>query len=150
MAAVRRDNVMIKVPGTEAGLPAIRQLLGEGINVNITLLFAQTVYEKVAEAYLAGARAFRRGRRRSEAARERRELLREPHRHRDRPPHRRALRDNTLSCDSKGKVAIANAKLAYQRYKRIFSGARWEALARQGRAAAAAAVGQHRHQEQGL
>src|SRR5271168_5242973 len=51
---VKRDNVMIKVPGTAEGLPAIRQLIGEGININITLLFAQEVYEKVAEAYIAG------------------------------------------------------------------------------------------------
>src|ERR1700731_2993666 len=52
--AVKRDNVMIKIPGTAEGLPAIRQLIGEGININITLLFAQQVYEKVAEAYLDG------------------------------------------------------------------------------------------------
>src|SRR3979411_940473 len=52
--AVDRENVMIKVPGTAEGLPAIRQLIGEGINVNVTLLFAQEVYEKVAEAYIAG------------------------------------------------------------------------------------------------
>src|ERR1700689_2893890 len=50
---VQRENVMIKVPGTAEGLPAIRQLIGEGININITLLFAQEVYVKVAEAYLA-------------------------------------------------------------------------------------------------
>ena len=52
--AVGRDNLMIKVPATAPGLPAIRQLIGEGINVNITLLFSQQVYEEVAEAYLAG------------------------------------------------------------------------------------------------
>src|SRR5436305_13464155 len=52
--AANRENVMIKVPGTAEGLPAIRQLIGEGININITLLFAQEVYEKVAEAYVAG------------------------------------------------------------------------------------------------
>ena len=52
--AVQRENVMIKVPGTAEGLPAIRQLIGEGININVTLLFAQEVYEKVAEAYIAG------------------------------------------------------------------------------------------------
>src|SRR6185503_10167992 len=52
--AVGRDNLMIKVPATKAGLPAIRQLIGEGINVNITLLFSQRVYEDVVEAYLAG------------------------------------------------------------------------------------------------
>jgi transaldolase / glucose-6-phosphate isomerase len=51
---VSRDNVMIKVPATKPGLPAIRQLIGEGINVNITLLFSQQVYEEVVEAYLAG------------------------------------------------------------------------------------------------
>jgi hypothetical protein len=44
--AVQRENVMIKVPGTAEGLPAIRQLIGEGININVTLLFAQDVYEK--------------------------------------------------------------------------------------------------------
>src|SRR5260370_15388716 len=50
--SVGRENVMIKVPGTREGLPAIRQLLEEGININITLLFAQSVYEEVAEAFL--------------------------------------------------------------------------------------------------
>src|SRR5450432_105570 len=52
--AVQRENVMIKIPGTTEGLPAIRQAIGEGININVTLLFAQDVYEKVAEAYVAG------------------------------------------------------------------------------------------------
>ncbi len=52
--AVNRPNVMIKIPGTPEGLPAIRQAISEGINVNVTLLFAQEVYEQVAEAYIAG------------------------------------------------------------------------------------------------
>src|ERR1700689_205279 len=52
--AVQRENVMIKVPGTPEGLPAIRRLIGDGININVTLLFAQDVYEKVADAYIAG------------------------------------------------------------------------------------------------
>src|SRR5271154_6297958 len=52
--AVGRENVMIKVPGPAEGLPAIRQLIGEGININVTLLFAQDVYEEVAAAYVAG------------------------------------------------------------------------------------------------
>src|ERR1700736_2906899 len=55
--AVARENVMIKVPGTKEGLPAIRQLLEEGININITLLFAQSVYEQVAEAFVAALEA---------------------------------------------------------------------------------------------
>ena len=54
LEAVGRENLMIKVPATKAGLPAIRQLIGEGININITLLFSQQVYEEVVEAYLAG------------------------------------------------------------------------------------------------
>src|SRR5207245_6072707 len=52
--AVGRENLMIKVPGTEAGIPAIRALIGEGININITLLFSQQVYEQVIVAYLGG------------------------------------------------------------------------------------------------
>src|SRR5690242_18789110 len=52
--SVGRDNIMIKVPGTAAGIPAFRQLISEGINVNVTLLFAQEVYEQVADAYIDG------------------------------------------------------------------------------------------------
>ena len=52
--AVGRENLMIKVPGTSEGIPAFQQLIGEGINVNVTLLFAQDVYERVAQAYIAG------------------------------------------------------------------------------------------------
>src|SRR5581483_6093332 len=55
--AVGRPNIMIKVPGTREGLPAIRQLLEEGLNINITLLFAQSVYEQVAEAFIAALEA---------------------------------------------------------------------------------------------
>src|SRR6202163_3867617 len=55
--SVGRENVMIKVPGTKEGLPAIRQLLEEGININITLLFAQSVYEQVAEIFIAALEA---------------------------------------------------------------------------------------------
>src|ERR1700740_1533268 len=55
--AVNRPNVMIKIPATPEGFPAIRQALEEGININITLLFAQSAYEKVAEAYIAGLEA---------------------------------------------------------------------------------------------
>ncbi|MGH6677617.1 MAG: transaldolase family protein, partial [Bradyrhizobium sp.] len=55
---VRRKNLMIKVPATEEGLPAIEQLIGEGISVNITLLFSQKVYRQVAEAYLSGLETY--------------------------------------------------------------------------------------------
>ena len=56
--AVGRENVMIKIPGTAEGIPAIQQALSEGININVTLLFAQDVYVKVAEAYVAGLEQF--------------------------------------------------------------------------------------------
>src|SRR5437773_323769 len=56
--AVGRENIMIKVPGTAEGIPAFRQLISEGINVNVTLLFAQEVYVQVAEAYIAGLEQF--------------------------------------------------------------------------------------------
>ena len=77
---VDRKNLMVKVPATAPGLPAIQHLIGEGISINITLLFSQKVYVQVAEAYLAGPRKIRRQGRRSLPCRERRQLLRQPHR----------------------------------------------------------------------
>ena len=86
---VDRRNLMIKVPGTPEGLPAIRELLADGINVNITLLFAQAVYEEVVEAYPVGPRSAGRQGRRHFADRERCELFCQPHRHRGRQIARR-------------------------------------------------------------
>ncbi|GAB4189145.1 MAG: hypothetical protein Tsb0015_09690 [Simkaniaceae bacterium] len=134
---VDRPNCLIKIPGTEAGIPAIEQMLYEGININITLLFSVERYEAVANAYLN--------------ALERRlqenlpidsiasvasfflsridvlcdELLQ----------HRILPQQNELSDLSKsllGTVAVANAKNAYQSFKKIFQGKRWEALAEKG------------------
>ena len=113
--AVARHNLMVKVPATKAGLPAIRALIAQGINVNITLLFSVDVYEQVADAYMSGLEELPQSGRRRVAGRQRRELLRQPHRHRRR-------QDSTSRTDDaqkqgaaqlKGKVAIANAKLAY-------------------------------------
>jgi transaldolase / glucose-6-phosphate isomerase len=136
--AVNRPNVMIKVPGTAEGIPAIRQLIGEGININVTLLFAQEVYEKVADAYIAGLEDLaKRGgnlKRMASVASffiSRIDTLVD------------SMIDGRLKASTdpqqqsllkslKGKVAIANGKLTYQRYQRIFSGARWEALASKG------------------
>ena len=135
---------MIKVPATKAGLPAIRQLIGEGINVNITLLFSQQTYEQVAEAYLAGlehliAQGGDPGKVASVASFfvSRIDVAVD------------ALIEERLSKTNddvqratlarlRGKVAIANAKLAYQSYKRLFAGARWEKLQAKGARAAAA------------
>src|SRR5258707_11729796 len=59
--AVNRPNVMIKVPGTAEGIPAFEQLISEGININVTLLFSQVVYQRVAEAYIRGLEKFAAG-----------------------------------------------------------------------------------------
>ncbi|MGH9734604.1 MAG: bifunctional transaldolase/phosoglucose isomerase [Candidatus Acidiferrales bacterium] len=135
---VGRENVMIKVPGTAEGIPAFRQLIGEGINVNVTLLFAQEVYEQVAEAYIAGLEEFvRRGgdaRRIASVASffvSRIDTLIDNElgsrvKSAKTPAEAAALRN------LQGKVAIANAKMAYQFYKQIFSGPRWKALADRG------------------
>ena len=136
--AVQRDNVMIKVPGTAEGLPAIRQLIGEGININITLLFAQEVYEKVAEAYLDGLEDLQtRGGNLKKMASVASffisridtlvDSLLNDRLQRTTDPGQQALLKSLL-----GKVAIANGKLTYQRYRRIFSGPRWEPLAGKG------------------
>jgi len=136
--AVQRENVMIKVPGTPEGLPAIRQLIGEGININITLLFAQDVYEKVADAYIAGLEdlASKGGNLKKMASVASFFISRID-----------TLIDSLLNDKLKatsdasqeallksllGKVAIANGKLTYQSYQHIFSGPRWQALAAKG------------------
>jgi len=136
--AANRENVMIKVPGTAEGLPAIRQLIGEGININITLLFAQEVYEKVAESYIAGLEdlAKRGGNLKKMASVasffiSRIDTLIDSLLN-DRLKKTTDASQQALLSSLLGKVAIANGKLTYQRYQRIFSGPRWEALAAKG------------------
>jgi transaldolase/glucose-6-phosphate isomerase len=135
---VDRKNLMIKVPATQQGLPAIRDLIAAGINVNITLLFAQAVYEQVVEAYLSGLEALAAGNgdvsqiasvasffvSRIDTAVDK--LLDETIARANDPDEKARL--NAL----KGNIAVANAKLAYQRYRRLFSGERWNALAAKG------------------
>lgn len=135
---VARENVMIKVPGTSEGLPAIQQLLSEGININITLLFAQETYEKVALSYIAALETY---------AKNGGDLSKmgsvasffvsridtlvdkqlDARLKTETNPDKRALLQSLL-----GKVAIANAKMAYERYQHIFQGPRWAALAAKG------------------
>ena len=134
---VNRENVMIKVPGTAEGLPAIRQLIGEGINVNVTLLFAQEVYEKVAEAYILGVEdlAKRGGNLKKMAGVASFFISRIDSLVDSIIDDKLKTADaaqQTLLKSLKGKVAIANGKLTYQRYQKIFSGPRWEALASKG------------------
>ena len=136
--AVQRENVMIKVPGTAEGLPAIRQLIGDGINVNVTLLFAQEVYEKVAEAYVAGledlaARAGNLNKMASVASFfiSRIDTLIDSLLN-DKLKGTADANQQALFKSVLGKVAIANGKLTYKSYQHIFSGPRWQALAAKG------------------
>ncbi|MFZ1430947.1 MAG: transaldolase [Geminicoccaceae bacterium] len=121
-ARLARPNVMIKVPGTKACLPAIEQLTADGININVTLLFSVERYAEVAEAYLRGL--------------ERRLVLGQPV---DRIASVASffisrvdsLLDPMLAekrPELQGKIAIANAKLAYRCYQRLYGGARFAAL----------------------
>ena len=135
--AVARENVMIKVPGTSEGIPAIQQLVGEGININVTLLFAQEVYEKVAEAYIAGLENLQKQRgdlkKMAGVANffiSRIDTMVDSMI--DEKLKNANAQDETTLKNLKGKVAIANGKLTYQRYLKIFSGPRWESLAAKG------------------
>jgi transaldolase/glucose-6-phosphate isomerase len=135
---IDRKNLMIKVPATSEGLPAIHDLIADGINVNITLLFAQEVYEKVVEAYLSGLETLAAAGgnisqiasvasffvSRIDTAIDK--LLDEKIAHANDPDEKARL------AALKGRIAIANAKLAYQRYLRLFAGERWHALAAHG------------------
>ena len=127
---IDRKNLMIKVPATPEGLPAIHDLIADGINVNITLLFAQEVYEKVVEAYLSGLETLAASGgdisqiasvasffvSRIDTAIDK--LLDEKIARANDPDEKARL------AALKGRNAIANAKLAYQRYLRLFAGMR--------------------------
>ena len=136
--AVGRENLMIKVPATAQGIPAIQQLIAEGINVNVTLLFSQDAYEHVAQAYVAGLEQFASAGgdvsrvasvasffiSRIDTAID--ALVAE------RLEAKPSAHEQALLRSLAGRVAIANAKLTYQRYQEIFAGPRWQALASRG------------------
>ena len=127
---VARPNLMIKVPGTSAGVPAIRQLIADGINVNVTLLFARSAYDAVADAWLQGMEVLaanggdvsRVGSvasffvSRIDSAVD--ALIQKV--------------GGGAAAELLGKAAIANAKLAYQSYKSLMAGDRWKVLAARG------------------
>jgi transaldolase / glucose-6-phosphate isomerase len=135
---VRRKNLMIKVPATPEGLPAIEHLIGEGISVNITLLFSQEVYLQVVEAYLAGLEKYvGKGGDPSHVASVASFFVSRIDVMVDKELDEKIAKANDPTekerlAALKGKVAIANAKLAYQEYKRLFAGARWDRLAAKG------------------
>src|SRR6266704_33186 len=121
-AEVSRPNLMVKIPATSEGLPAIEQLVSEGINVNITLMFSVSQYAQVAEAYLRGI-----------------ERAPDPKRVRSVASFFVSRVDTAVdkaleevgtgeALELRGKTAIANAKLAYRRFRAVFSGARFEKL----------------------
>jgi transaldolase/glucose-6-phosphate isomerase len=124
---------MVKVPATKAGLPAIRRLTGEGINVNITLLFSQDVYEQVVEAYLGGLEdLIVRGGDPGKIASVASFFVSRIDVAVDKLLNDKIKAGRKELSSLRGKVAIANAKLAYQRYKRLFAGPRWEKLKSKG------------------
>jgi len=136
--SVARENVMIKVPGTPEGIPAFRQLISEGINVNVTLLFSQQVYEEVAAAFIDGVEKFAAsGGDVSKVASVASffisridvliDSLVEEQLKKETDPASKTKLQGIL-----GKVAIANGKLTYEAYQRIFSSSRWKALAAKG------------------
>jgi transaldolase len=116
-----RPNVMIKVPATAAGVPAIEELTARGVNVNVTLLFSVARYDQVMEAYLAGLE------RRVAAGAQVDGIASVASFFVSRVD---AKVDALLPAGSelRGRVAIANARLAYARYRDRFAGARWRAL----------------------
>jgi transaldolase/glucose-6-phosphate isomerase len=135
---VNRENVMIKVPGTAEGIPAFQQLISEGININVTLLFSREVYKKVAEAYIAGLEnAAANGLDLSRIASVASFFISRIDNAVDAEVEARikASKDSNEQEQLKnllGKVAIANAKVTYESYLQIFSGDRWQKLALKG------------------
>jgi transaldolase len=133
---VGRPNVMIKVPGTAAGCAALRQLIADGINVNVTLLFAVEAYAAVVEAYLEGLEARAAagaplGAVASVASFFVSRVDSEIDKRLDAQVSVGAL-DAAAASALKGKAAVANAKLAYRLFTERFSGARWASLAARG------------------
>ena len=134
---VGRDNLMVKVPGTKGGVPAVQTLIGEGININVTLLFSNDAYQAVADAYMAGLEtlaanggdlhkvasvaSFFVSRIDSAVDKKVEEKLKTA-----------SAEQAADLAKLRGKVAIANAKMAYQLYKNIIASPRWQALAAKG------------------
>jgi len=127
-AAVDRPNLMIKVPSTPAGLPAVERLIADGLNINITLIFAVETYEAVAEAYLRGLEA------RLDAGQDIRHIASVASFFVSRVDTLvdKLLEGRPNGASLQGKIAIANSKIAYDRFRQLFSGPRWERLAAHG------------------
>jgi transaldolase/glucose-6-phosphate isomerase len=124
--AVGRPNLFVKVPATSEGIPAIETLISEGININITLMFSMEHYENVAQAYIRGLQRCATPQRVSSVASffvSRVDNLADPALEKIGTPEALALR---------GKIAIANSKKVYQRFREIFHGEAFAALRKKG------------------
>ena len=125
---VERPNCFVKIPATRPGLPAIEEMIARGRNINVTLTFSLQRYAEVVEAYLRGLeRLVESGGDPRRVASVASFFVSRVDTEAD-----RRLEEVGAPDDLKGKLAIANAKLAYQRYKELFAGERWEALAAKG------------------
>jgi transaldolase/glucose-6-phosphate isomerase len=123
---INRPNIMIKVPATPEGIPVIETLISAGINVNITLMFSLSHYEAVVRSYLKGLGK-----------------CSEPHKVASVASFFVSRVDNVVdqalddtgapeALDLRGKIAVANAKMAYKRFKEVFSGDKWKELEKKG------------------
>jgi transaldolase len=125
---IDKPNLFVKIPATKAGLPAIEEMIASGKNINVTLTFSLERYSEVAEAYVRGLeRLVESGGDASKVASVASFFVSRVDTETD-----KRLDDLGGHEELKGKLAVANAQLAYQRYKEIFSGPRWDALAAQG------------------
>jgi transaldolase len=126
--SIDRPNLHVKIPATKEGLPAIEEMIASGRNINVTLTFSLQRYAEVVEAYLRGLeRLVESGGDPSRVASVASFFVSRVDTETD-----KRLDEIGGHDELKGKLAIANAKLAYQRYKQLFSGARWERLAAKG------------------
>ena len=138
-AQIGRENVMIKIPGTKMGLPAVEEVISDGINVNVTLLFSVDSYVETAWAYIRGLeKRAEKGDDISKIASVASFFLSRIDSNIDARIDKKLSEGvDDLNMEArlkavKGKVAIANAKIAYQKYKEIIQSDRWKALAEKG------------------
>ena len=125
---IDKPNLFVKIPATKAGLPAIEEMIASGKNINVTLIFSLERYSEVAEAYIRGLeRLAETGGDLAQVASVASFFVSRVDTEAD-----KRLDEIGGHEELKGKLAVANAKLAYQRYKEIFSGPRWDALAGRG------------------
>jgi transaldolase/glucose-6-phosphate isomerase len=131
--AVSRENLMVKVPGTKAGTPAIQTLISEGMNINVTLLFSVEAYQAVAEAFMAGLEdRLAKGGDIAGISSVASFFVSRIDAVMDKKIDERVAKGETALKELRGKIAIANAKVAYQHYKEMVASPRWAALAAKG------------------